>query len=117
MHSTDNNIKRAHIFQSFDALKGFREILKEQERIVVPKKVLSEDEYEALNRKIQCIHPGMVITVTYYDSGQYVLLEGKVSKINFDTRFIQIIKSKIDIKSIVDIRGNDILQRINNKII
>ncbi len=30
--------KRAQLFQSFDALKGFREILKEQERIIVPKK-------------------------------------------------------------------------------
>lgn len=35
---------RAQIFQSFDALKGFREILKEKERVIVPKKILSEDD-------------------------------------------------------------------------
>ena len=38
--------QRAQIFQSFDALKGFREILREQERIVVPKKILSEDDLD-----------------------------------------------------------------------
>lgn len=37
-------VSRAQIFQSFDALKGFREILKEKERVIVPKKILSEDD-------------------------------------------------------------------------
>lgn len=32
--------QRAQIFQSFDALKGFREILKEQERVLVPQKMV-----------------------------------------------------------------------------
>ena len=108
MHNEENNIKRAHIFQSFDALKGFREILREQERIVVPKKILSEDDL--LDRKIHCVRPGMIITVIYYDKGQYVQLEGRVSKINLDTKVLQIVKSKINLKLIVDIRGNDILE-------
>ena len=110
MHNEENNIKRAHIFQSFDALKGFREILREQERIVVPKKILSEDDLDILDRKIHCVRPGMIITVIYYDKGQYVQLEGRVSKINLDTKVLQIVKSKINLKLIVDIRGNDILE-------
>ena len=102
-----NNIKRAYIFQSYDALKGFTEILKEQERILVPKKILSEDDCEVLNRKIKCIRPGMIITVIYYDRGQYVKLEGRVSKINLDTKVMQIVKTKINMKSIVDIQSKD----------
>ncbi len=108
MHSGENNIKRAHIFQSFDALKGFREILREQERVVVPKKILSEDDFDILDRKIRCVRPGMIITVIYYDKGQYIKLDGIVSKINLNTKILQIVKLKINLKSIVDIRGNDI---------
>ena len=39
----NNNKNHAQIFLSFDALKGFRERLKEQERIIVSPKILSED--------------------------------------------------------------------------
>lgn len=108
MHKDNNNTNRAHIFQSFDALKGFREILKEQEKIIVPKRTLSEDDYAILDRKVQYIRPGMIITIVYYDKGQYIQLQGKVSKINLDTRFLQIVKTKINMLSIVDIYGEDI---------
>lgn len=107
MHNEENNINRAHIFQSFDALKGFREILKEQERIIVPKKILSEDDLEILNRKIAYIQQGMVITIIYFDQSQYVQIEGIVTKINFDTKIIQIVKHKINFYSIIEIKGND----------
>lgn len=52
----------------------------------------------------------MIITVIYYDKEQYVQLEGRVTKINLDTKVLQIVKSKINLKSIVDIRGNDIIE-------
>lgn len=94
---------RAQIFQSFDALKGFREILKEQERIVVPKKILSEDDLAELDFKVHQIKVGMIIKIVYYDKGQYVQLEGKVSKFNLDTKMIQIVKTKLDLKQIVQI--------------
>ena len=50
-----DRIQRARIFSAFDALKGFRELLKEQERIVVPKRILSEDDLEVLDCKIHAI--------------------------------------------------------------
>lgn len=71
---------------------------------------LTEDDCYILNRKLQYIRPGMIITVIYYNKGQYVQLEGKVSKINLDTKIIQIVNSKISLKSIVDIRDNDIFE-------
>ena len=93
--------QRAQICQSFDALKGFREILKEQERIVVPKKILSEDDLTELDYKIHQVKVGMIIQVVYYDKVQYVQLEGVVSKINLDTKIIQIVKTKINLKNII----------------
>lgn len=98
--------KRAQIFQSFDALKGFREILNEQERVVVPKKELSEDDLEQLDYKIHQIKVGMIVKIIYYDKQQYVQLEGIVSKINLDTKIIQIVKSKINLLDIVHIEIN-----------
>lgn len=95
--------QRAQIFQSFDALKGFREILKQQEVVIVPKKILSEDDCEELNRRVHQIQVGMMIQIIYYDHGRYIQLDGKVSKINLDTKMIQIVKTKIDLKSVVSI--------------
>lgn len=95
--------QRAQIFQSFDALKGFRELLKEQEKVIVQRKTLSEDDLEELDRKVHQIQIGMIITVIYFSNGQYIQLTGRVSKLNFDTKTIQIVKTKLNIKSIVDI--------------
>lgn len=95
--------QRAQIFQSFDALKGFREILKEQEKVIVPKKILSEDDLYMLDCKIHQVEVGMMIKVVYYDKGQYIKLEGKVAKLNLDTKMIQLVKTKLNLKSIVEI--------------
>lgn len=92
---------RAQIFQSFDALKGFRKILKEQERVIVTKKILSEDDLAELDYKVHQIKVGMIIKIIYYDNGQYIQLEGRVSKLNFDTKMIQIVKTKLDLKEII----------------
>lgn len=101
-------IQRAHIFSSFDALKGFRELLKEKERIIVPKRILSEDDLEVLNLKVHGIEKGMIITLIYYDNGDYVKQIGRVVKVSFDERYIQIVKSKILFKNIVDIQSEEL---------
>ena len=101
-------IQRAHIFSAFDALKGFRELLKEKERIVVPKRILSEDDFEILNQKIHAVEKGMMITLVYFDNGDYIEQTGRVSKLSFDENYIQIVKSKIPLKSIVDIQCEEL---------
>ena len=100
MHKT--RASRAQIFQSFDALKGFREILQEKEIVIVPKKILSEDDLAEVDYKVHQIKVGMIVKVTYYDNWQYVQIEEKVSKLNLDTKMIQIVKTKLDLKHVVD---------------
>lgn len=95
--------QRAQIFSSFDALKGFREILKEQEKVIVPKKILSEDDLSELDYKFNKIKIGMIIKIIYYNRGEYIQLEGIVSKLNKDTKIIQIVKTKINIQNIISI--------------
>ena len=99
---------RAQMFQSFDALKGFREILREQERVEVPKVSLMEDELDSLDRKIHQVKLGMMVSVVYFDRGKYYQMEGVVSKINLDTRIIQIVKTKLNLKDIVAINGEEL---------
>lgn len=100
--------ERAQIFQSFDALKGFREILKSKEQIVVDKKLLSSDDLSELDYKIHQIKKGMMVKVVHYEKGQYIETEGIVSKINLETFFLQIVKKKISIRTIVKIECDDI---------
>lgn len=99
---------RPHIFQSFDALKGFRELLEQQERVIVPKPSLSEEDLRILDEKIHQILPGMMVTLIVFDQGEYVQFKGRVAKINLDTKIIQIVKRKIPILSIVDIECEDL---------
>ena len=103
-----DKIQRAHIFSAFDALKGFREMLEEKERVVVPKRLLSEDDLEILNQKVHAIEKGMMITLIYFDNGDYVQRTGRVVKVSFDEQYIQIVKSKIPLKSIVDIQSEEL---------
>ena len=53
---------RAKQFLPFAALKGLPEALAKKERVAVPKIVLSEDMAEELDRKIQEIVPGRIIS-------------------------------------------------------
>lgn len=103
-----DKVQRAHIFSAFDALKGFRELLAQQERVVVPKRILSEDDLNILNQKIHAVEKGMMVTLTYFDNGDYVKQTGRVAKISFDENYIQIVKTKIPLKSIVDIQCEEL---------
>lgn len=101
---------RAKLFLSFDALKGFREFIKDKERVVVQKPMLSEDDYLVLDRKIHYIKKGMIITLVYYDKGDYVKLTGMVAKIDLDySKSIRIVNDVISLKNIIEIHCEDIL--------
>lgn len=78
--------QRAQMFQSFDSLRGFREIIKQTERIIVPKRELSNDDLELLDRTVHQVQPGMMIKVIYYDKGQYVQFKGKVAKLDLESK-------------------------------
>lgn len=99
---------RAKLFAPFDALKGFREALREKERIVVPKIELSEEMKEALDYKFSQVKPLDMVTVTYFSNGEYVQITGKVSKIYETSRILQIVTTKIFFDDILDIKGDSI---------
>lgn len=105
---TDKYANRAAIFNSFDSLKGYKDYIKAKERIIVPRKILSDDDYAILNEKMNMIKEQMMVTIIYYDKTDYVAITGIVTKIDANyTKTIQIVKTKIKFCDIVDIEFID----------
>lgn len=98
---------RAKQFMPFDALKGFREALKEKERILVAKKELSEEQKEELGYKLNQIQKMDMVTVEYFQNGEYVQVTGVVSKIDTGSRILKIVNTKIPFDDIADLKGDN----------
>ncbi len=99
---------RAQIFQSFDSLKGFRRQLKLQEKTVVERPLLSEEDLKQLDQRIHRLKPGMLVQVIYHEQNECIQIQGILSKISMDTRFLQIVKTKIPFRSILSIQGEEL---------
>ena len=106
------NSDRAKQFMPFDALKGLKEEIKKREKIKVSKKELSPDGIEMLEYKLQQLKKGMMIKVIYFLNNEYLALEGMVSNIDLIEHTISIVKTKIPIKDIYDIMGEEIKEII-----
>ena len=95
---------RARQFMPFAALTGYYEVIKQREKIIEPRKELSEDEAEVLSDRLNKVQKGMLITLTYYNEDCYETLTGLVSNIDPVYRTITIVKTKIAIDDVVGIR-------------
>lgn len=96
---------RAKQFMPFDALKGLRAALAEKERIIVEKRELSEEQKEELDRKLKRIEKQDIITVEYFDNGEYVQVTGMVSGLDLSGRVLKIVNQKIPFDVISDLEG------------
>ncbi len=95
--------QRAKQFMPFSALKGLYEALSEKEKIIVPKPELSEEKAEEIDQKLHQIQKGKIITVVYYDDGEYLKITGMVADFNPEKRIIQIVDTKITFDDLIDI--------------
>ena len=98
--------ERAKIFAPFDALKGFREMLVEEEMIKESKKELSEDLIIHLSNVINSLEVGMLIEVKHYvlKDECYKKTIGVFTKLDRVYKRISIVKTKINIEDIIDIK-------------
>ena len=104
----NQKLERAKIFLPFDALKGFQEELREKEKVLVDKKVLSIEEKEKISKKLIQIKKGMMIKVVYFKDNEYIECEGMVSKIDKIQKTVTIVKTIIAFKDIYTISGTEI---------
>lgn len=106
MVSKMDRASRAKQFMPFDALKGFREALEEKERIIVPKRDLSEEQKAELDFKLQQIKKMDIVTVEYFQNDAYVQVTGVVSRIDKNSRILKIVNTKISFEDISDLQGD-----------
>lgn len=95
---------RAKQFMPFDALTGFREALREKERILVEQKELSEERKVALNDTLRRIRKMDVVTVTYFEAGEYLQLTGVVTKVDAYAGQLQVVNTLISFEDMIDIQ-------------
>jgi len=98
---------RAKQFMPFAALKGYEEALRAKERIVVDKKELSEERKAELDEIIHLINKQDMVSVIYYEKDEYIKITGLVSKIDFDSKFLQVVGVKIYFDNIFSISYAD----------
>ncbi len=95
MEKKPSNPDRARQFMPFAALRGFEELIREQERKPEPRRTLSEEDAAALSRRLSQVERGNVVRVTHYDGNAYKTTVGMVSDIDFATRSLRIVKTVI----------------------
>ncbi|WP_295137310.1 YolD-like family protein [uncultured Catenibacterium sp.] len=91
-------VDRARLFLSFDALKGFKELLVEDTS--VPRKELCEDQCYELDWKIHQVQEGDTIEIVYYTGSSYSQIRGTVQTVNLNDHYIYINNHKIQLKNI-----------------
>lgn len=95
---------RAKIFLSFAALKGFEEALREKEKVVVEKKEMSEEKKMMISYRLGMIKKNDMVSVVYYDKGEYLKVQGLVSKIDTLYQKLVIVKTEIYFDDIYELR-------------
>lgn len=99
----------ARQFMPFSPLKGYYELIKEREKILVDRRELSEDAAELLSQKLNRVEKGMMLKAVYYSNGEYVSKEGMVSQFDEIFHSLTIVKTKIDFEDLLDISGEKIV--------
>ena len=99
---------RARQFLPFDALKGFKEAIKERQKIKVEKPVLSEEMAIELSYKLNQVKKGMIVKIVHYDNEEYIETFGMVSEFSEVFNYLKIVKKKILFETILDIQRDEI---------
>lgn len=97
--------RRAKQFAMFDALKGLKEAIAAKERPITPRKELSEERVQELNRQLLSLEKGQLVTLVYYGAyeQQYLQVTGTVTRIDAYWGCIQVGQVTVDFGEIFEI--------------
>ena len=95
--------QRAKIFTPFAALKGFGNLIREEENTYEEMPELSEDQYEDLNFAINGIRIGDYVSIKYYHDYHIRTISGPVIKLSRQKRIICIKENTIDFDELIEI--------------
>ena len=94
--------RRAKQFQPFDALRGLKEAIAAKEKIPTPKRHLTEDSIAEIDKILNSLRKGQIVTVVYYGvyEQDYLQLTGPVMKVDPYWHSLQIGNITIDFQEI-----------------
>ena len=98
------HVDRARQFMPFAALTGYFDLLQARQHTPQPCHELTEDEAEALSRKMAWVKKGTMVEICYYDCDAYVRRKGMVSRIDEVERAIWVVKERVPFDMILDIQ-------------
>ncbi len=95
--------ERAKQFMPFAAVKGLEEAIRRKEEEVMPKKELSEEKANELNRLFMQLKKGMTVTAAYYGINEYTQIKGKITSIDAVNRQMRVDDTMISFDDIYNI--------------
>ena len=104
----EEEVNRAAQFLPFDALKGLSDELRKREErhSRVEKTELSEEESAIVNNELCKLQAGDTVRISFYYKGHYVTLDGVLTKIVPQMRYLMIGTAKIGFDDIREIQPN-----------
>lgn len=79
----------------FAALKGYYELVRDQERIEQERHRLTEEEAMALSKTLPGLSRGQMVRITYYDRDAYVTIHGAITRIDEAFRTLRVVMTDI----------------------
>lgn len=113
-HKRMSKSQRAAQFSPFSALTGYDEMVKEIERLTKDKIIISDDEINVINEKLNYLIQNKMldsyVSITYFvkdlkkDGGKYYKYNGKIKKIdNMNKKITLNTLEKVSIDDIINI--------------
>ena len=99
---------RAKQFMPFAALRGYEDVLREREKIVVEKIELSEERKAELDLKLRQVQRNDMVIVVYFREDEYLKVTGMVSRIDTDARILKVVNTKISFDDLYDLEREDV---------
>ena len=103
-HRHMSNLERAVQFMPFAALKGYYDLIRERERVAEPKRELTDEQALELSRKLSQLKRREMACIVHYDGEAYVTARGLVSDIDLAARTVTVVRTRIPLDDIADIR-------------
>ncbi|MCI9262090.1 hypothetical protein [uncultured Adlercreutzia sp.] len=86
---------RARQFMPFAALRGYYDLVRDQEVVPEEERPLTEEEARELNELIGQVQRGAVVRCTYYADGAYRTCTGAVSQVDTIYRTLWIVRTAV----------------------
>ena len=109
----NDKANRAKQFLPFASLRGYYDEILKRQRILEPKRELTEADQERLSNLISQLKKGTLIKVRHYVRDAYDDTEGMLTQIDMVNRTLTIVKNKIAFDDLSDISAEGLHEPID----